>query len=41
MIIVEDDKLTWVDDILWNTYLCKAVKKVTESSVPSYFLPRF
>lgn len=36
----EDDKLTWVDDIpIVNTFLLKQLKKVKESTVPSYFLP--
>lgn len=36
---LEDDKLTWVDDIpIVNTHLLKVLKKVKENSVPSYFL---
>jgi len=36
---LEDDKLTWVDDIpIVNTHLLKILKKVKENSVPSYFL---
>jgi len=36
---LEDDKLTWVDDIpIVNTHLLKILKKVKESSIPSYFL---
>ena len=36
---LEDDKLTWVDDIpIVNTHLLKILKKVKENSIPSYFL---
>jgi N utilization substance protein B len=36
---LEDDKLTWVDDIpIVNTHLLKVLKKVKENSTPSYFL---
>lgn len=36
---LEDDKLTWVDDIpIVNTHLLKVLKKVKENSIPSYFM---
>lgn len=36
----EDEKLTWVDDIpIVNTYLTKRLRKATESSDESFFLP--
>ncbi|SHG17609.1 transcription antitermination factor NusB [Flagellimonas flava] len=36
----EDDKLTWVDDIpIVNTFLVKRLKKASESSNDSFFLP--
>ena len=38
---LEDDKLTWVDDIpIVNTFLLKQLKKVKENHTESYFLPR-
>ena len=37
---LEDDKLTWVDDIpIINTFILKQFKKVEENSVESFFLP--
>ncbi|MBD0850972.1 transcription antitermination factor NusB [Maribacter arenosus] len=38
---LEDDKLTWVDDIpIVNTFVFKQLKKVKEDQGESYFLPR-
>lgn len=38
---LEDDKLTWVDDIpIVNTFILKQFKKVKEDQNESYFLPR-
>ena len=38
---LEDDKLTWVDDIpIVNTFVLKQLKKVKEDQGESYFLPR-
>ena len=38
---LEDDKLTWVDDIpIVNTFILKQLKKVGENHNPSFFLPR-
>jgi len=37
----EDDKLTWVDDIpLVNTFVLKQLRKVSEGSGQTYFLPK-
>ena len=38
---LEDDKLTWVDDIpLVNTFILKRLKKVDEEQGKSFFLPK-
>jgi len=38
---LEDDKLTWVDDIpIVNTFILKQFKKIKEDQVESYFLPK-
>ncbi|SDM97582.1 transcription antitermination factor NusB [Kriegella aquimaris] len=38
---LEDDKLTWVDDIpIVNTYIVKQLKKVKEDQDDGFFLPR-
>ncbi|MDE3741856.1 transcription antitermination factor NusB [Maribacter polysaccharolyticus] len=38
---LEDDKLTWVDDIpIVNTFILKQLKKVKEDHPESYFLPK-
>lgn len=38
---LEDDQLTWVDDIpIVNTFILKQLKKVKENQSPSFFLPR-
>ncbi|PIF00274.1 MAG: transcription antitermination factor NusB [Maribacter sp.] len=38
---LEDDKLTWVDDIpIVNTFILKQFKKVREDQNESYFLPK-
>ena len=37
---LEDDKLTWVDDIpIVNTFIVKLLKKASENKVESFFLP--
>lgn len=38
---LEDDTLTWVDDIpIVNTFVLKQLRKVTKSQPPSFFLPK-
>lgn len=39
--LLEDDKLTWVDDIpLVNTFIAKKLRKMTPNDPKSYLLPR-